>query len=75
MTGVLIGGALLMLCGLAAVLLVSRRLSADLSAATDAAEAVAEGRPLRLADLARGRDAAAAAVSCDCRVAAGASRG
>jgi len=49
-TGVLIGGALLMLCGLAAVLLVSRRLSADLAAATDAAEAVAEGRPLRVAD-------------------------
>jgi signal transduction histidine kinase len=50
MTGVLIGGALLMLCGLAAVLLVSRRLSADLAAAADAAEAVAEGRPLRPAD-------------------------
>ncbi len=48
--GVLIGGALLMLCGLAAVLLVSRRLSADLSAATDAAAAVAEGRPLPVAD-------------------------
>jgi len=46
MTGVLIGGALLMLCGLAAVLTVSRRLSADLAAATDAAAAVAEGRPL-----------------------------
>jgi signal transduction histidine kinase/ActR/RegA family two-component response regulator len=46
MTGVLGGGVLLMLCGLAAVLLVSRRLSGDLSAATAAAEAVAEGRPL-----------------------------
>jgi signal transduction histidine kinase len=50
MTGVLIGGVLLMLSGLAAVLLVSRRLSADLAAATDAAEAVAEGRPLGSAD-------------------------
>jgi signal transduction histidine kinase/ActR/RegA family two-component response regulator len=46
MTAILIGGALLMLCGLAAVLFVSRRLSADLAAATIAAEAVAEGRPL-----------------------------
>jgi signal transduction histidine kinase len=50
MAGVLIGGGLLMLCGLAAVLLVSRRLSADLAAATAAAEAVAEGRPLPDAD-------------------------
>jgi len=46
MTGVLTGGALLMLCGLAAVLVISRRLSSDLSAATRAAEAVAEGKPL-----------------------------
>jgi signal transduction histidine kinase len=46
MAGVLIGGGLLMLCGLAAVLRVSRRLSVDLAAATTAAEAVAEGRPL-----------------------------
>ena len=46
MTGILVGGTLLMLCGLAAVLFVSRRLSADLAAATVAAEAVAEGRPL-----------------------------
>lgn len=46
MTGMLIGGGLLMLCGLAAVLRVSRRLSVDLSAATTAAEAVAKGRPL-----------------------------
>ena len=46
MTGVLIGGVLLMLCGLGAVLVVSRRLSADIAAATAAAEAVAEGRPL-----------------------------
>jgi signal transduction histidine kinase len=44
--GVLIGGGLLMLCGLAAVLRVSRRLSVDLAAATTAAEAVAQGRPL-----------------------------
>jgi signal transduction histidine kinase/ActR/RegA family two-component response regulator len=46
MTGVLVGGGLLMICGLAAVLRVSRRLSLDLAAATKAAEAVAEGRPL-----------------------------
>jgi len=46
MTGMLIGGGLLMLCGLAAVLVVSRRLSVDLAAATAAAEAVAKGRPL-----------------------------
>ncbi len=44
--GLLIGGGLLMFCGLAAVLRVSRRLSVDLAAATTAAEAVAEGRPL-----------------------------
>jgi signal transduction histidine kinase/CheY-like chemotaxis protein len=44
--GVLAGGIVLMLCGLAAVLLVSRRLSGDLAAATSAAEAVAEGRPV-----------------------------
>ena len=50
MAGVLTGGVLLMLCGLGAVLLVSRRLSADLAAATAAAEAVAEGRPLPQAD-------------------------
>jgi signal transduction histidine kinase/ActR/RegA family two-component response regulator len=46
MTAILTGGALLMMCGLAAVLLVSRRLSADLAAATRAAEAVAEGQPV-----------------------------
>ena len=46
MFGVLTGGAVLMLCGLAAVLLVSRRLAADLAGATTAAEAVADGRPL-----------------------------
>jgi signal transduction histidine kinase/ActR/RegA family two-component response regulator len=46
LTGVLIGGVLLVLCGLGAVLVVSRRLSADIAAATSAAEAVAEGRPL-----------------------------
>lgn len=45
MAGLLLGGALLMACGLAAVLFVSRRLSADLEAATTAAEAVADGRP------------------------------
>ena len=46
MIGILVGGVLLMICGLAAVLFVSRRLSADLAAATTAADAVAEGRPL-----------------------------
>ncbi|HEU4927270.1 MAG TPA: ATP-binding protein [Vicinamibacterales bacterium] len=46
MKAMLIGGGLLMLCGLAAVLRVSRRLRVDLAAATTAAEAVAEGRPL-----------------------------
>ena len=48
--GVLTGAALLLLCGLAVVLLVSRRLSTDLAAASAAAEAVAEGRPLPRAD-------------------------
>jgi signal transduction histidine kinase/ActR/RegA family two-component response regulator len=47
MTAILTGGAILMLCGLTAVLFVSRRLSADLAAATSAAEAVAQGRPLK----------------------------
>jgi signal transduction histidine kinase/ActR/RegA family two-component response regulator len=46
MAGVLTGGVLLMLCGLAAVLVLSGRLTADLAGATRAAEAVAEGRPL-----------------------------
>ena len=46
LAALLIGGGLLMLCGLAAVLRVSRRLRVDLAAATSAAEAVAEGRPL-----------------------------
>ena len=46
MTGVLTGGLLLMLCGLVAVLSVSRRLSTDIAGATAAAEAVAEGRPV-----------------------------
>lgn len=41
----LTGGAMLMACGLAAALFVSRRLSDDLAAATTAAAAVAEGRP------------------------------
>ncbi len=44
MRGVVIGGALLMICGLVMALLVSRRLSADFAGATAAAEAVAEGR-------------------------------
>ena len=44
--GLLIGATLLMLGGLAVVLFVSRRLSTDLAAATAAAEAVADGRPL-----------------------------
>jgi signal transduction histidine kinase len=48
--GVLTGAALLLLCGLAVVLLVSRRLSTDLATASAAAEAVAEGRPLPRAD-------------------------
>jgi signal transduction histidine kinase/CheY-like chemotaxis protein len=47
MAAILTGGTLLMICGLAAVLFVSRRLSADLAAATRAAEAVAEGRPIQ----------------------------
>jgi signal transduction histidine kinase len=45
MTGVLTGGGLLMICGLVAVLFVSRRLSSDLSTATLVAEAVAAGQP------------------------------
>ena len=44
MAAILVGGALLMICGLAAVLFVSRRLAADLAAATTAADAVAQGR-------------------------------
>ena len=47
MTAILTGGLLLMISGLAAVLFVSRRLAADLAAATKAAEAVAEGRPIQ----------------------------
>ena len=50
MTALLTGGALLMLGGFAAVFVVSRRLSADLAAASVAAEAVAEGRPFRQTD-------------------------
>jgi len=46
MGGVVTGGALLMLSGLVVALLISRRLSADLAAATGAAEAVAQGRPV-----------------------------
>ena len=46
MTAILIGGGLLMISGLVAVLFVSRRLAADLAAATTAAEAVAQGLPI-----------------------------
>ena len=46
MTAILIGGGLLMISGLLAVLFVSRRLAADLAAATTAAEAVAQGLPI-----------------------------
>jgi signal transduction histidine kinase/CheY-like chemotaxis protein len=44
-TAILLGGALLMISGLAAVLFVSRRLTSDITAATLAADAVASGRP------------------------------
>jgi signal transduction histidine kinase len=47
MAAILAGGALLMISGLAAVLFVSRRLAGDLAAATSAAEAVAQGRPIK----------------------------
>jgi signal transduction histidine kinase/ActR/RegA family two-component response regulator len=47
MAAILAGGALLMISGLAAVLFVSRRLAGDLTAATTAAEAVAQGRPIK----------------------------
>ena len=50
MTALLTGGALLMVGGFAAVFVVSRRLSADLAAASVAAETVAEGRPFRQTD-------------------------
>jgi signal transduction histidine kinase/CheY-like chemotaxis protein len=46
MGGVVTGGALLMISGLLVALLISRRLSADFAAATGAAEAVADGRPV-----------------------------
>jgi signal transduction histidine kinase/CheY-like chemotaxis protein len=46
MVAVLAGGALIILCGLSAVLYVSRRLSADIAAATAAAESVAQGLPV-----------------------------
>jgi len=46
MTGILIGGVLLMMSGLFAVLFVSRRLAGDLAMATTAAEAVAQGLPI-----------------------------
>ncbi len=45
MAGLITGGALLMLSGLAVALFVSRRLSADLASATAVAEAVAGGQP------------------------------
>ena len=50
MTGVSIGAALLIICGLAAVLVVSRRLSADIAGAAAVADAVAHGRPAPHAD-------------------------
>jgi signal transduction histidine kinase len=50
MTGLLIGGALLMFCGLAAALFVSRRLADDLAAATKSAEAVARGQAISHTD-------------------------
>lgn len=50
MTGLLTGGAVLMICGLAAVLVISRRLASDLAAATAAADAVAAGRPVPKTD-------------------------
>jgi len=46
MAGLLFGGTLLMFCSLIVVLFVSRLLSTDLAAATIAADAVADGRPL-----------------------------
>jgi signal transduction histidine kinase len=50
MAAVLPGGVVLALCGLAAVLVISRRLSDDLAVATASAEAVAQGRPLPRAE-------------------------
>jgi signal transduction histidine kinase/CheY-like chemotaxis protein len=50
MAGVLAGGVVLMLCGLVVALVVSRRLSADIAAATTAADAVAQGRPVPQGD-------------------------
>ena len=46
MAGLLFGGTLLILCSLVVVLFVSRLLATDLAAATTAADAVADGRPL-----------------------------
>jgi signal transduction histidine kinase len=46
LAGMVTGGIALILSGMAAVILVSRRLSGDIEAATLAAEAVAEGRQL-----------------------------
>jgi len=50
MAGLLFGGTLLILCSLVVVLFVSRLLATDLAAATTAADAVAEGRPLPRTD-------------------------
>jgi signal transduction histidine kinase/ActR/RegA family two-component response regulator len=47
MAAIFAGGALLLISGLVAVLFVSRRLAGDLGAATAAAEAVAQGRPIK----------------------------
>jgi signal transduction histidine kinase len=46
MAAVIAGGVVLMMCGLAAVLVISQRLSDDLANATAAADAVAQGHPL-----------------------------
>ena len=62
MAAILAGGALLMISGLAAVLFVSRRLAGDLAAATSAAEAVAQGRPIK-----EGRGHVARHAACNSR--------
>lgn len=46
LTALVAGGVLFLVCGLAAVVVVSRRLATDLDSATDAAAAVASGRAL-----------------------------
>jgi signal transduction histidine kinase len=50
MAAVIAGGVVLMMCGLAAVLVISQRLSDDLANATAAADAVAQGHPLPQAE-------------------------